>query len=142
MMKWKRILTFLLALGFSLVLTGCKDAQKQKAIAEAKAAKAELAQVKAALEQAQNERNALRTDMTGISESLEKVKSELANVKRAPDKLQGQVNKLSTSRDAAVTEAKNARVRIVELQGELKVAQAAVADLQEKLKAVTVPPAQ
>ena len=80
--------------------------------------------------------------MTKVSELLEKVKSEPANVKRAPDRLQGQVNKLTRSRDAAVTEAKNAKARIVELQGELKAAQAAVADLQKKLEAATAPPPQ
>jgi len=106
-MKWKRIFILLLALVFSLALTGCKRAENEGAIVEAEQAKAELTRVKAALKQAQNERDALKADMTRVSELLEKVKSELANVKRARDRLQEQVNKLTRSRDAAVAEAKN-----------------------------------
>ena len=106
MMKCKLILTSLIVLGCSLALTGCNDGAKEKA---------ELAKVKATLEEAE---------------------LELANVTQARDKLQEQVNELIKSRDAAVIEAKNAKARIDKLTSQLQEQMKKIDKIQEQIKKV------
>ena len=87
MTKGKLAIMSLAVLCWSLTLTGCKDAEKEKAIAEAKEAKAELTKVKNALSTAEKQRDDL--------------KSQLATITEARDKLQEQVNELGKARGKA-----------------------------------------
>ncbi len=92
-MSTKVTIMFLTLLCCSLALTGCKDAEKEKAIAEA-AARVELEKVRAVLEKTESEKKALKAETATISETLREVNSELAMVTQAHDQLELQVPKL------------------------------------------------
>ena len=113
MKKKKLTIMFLAALCLSLSLTGCKDAEKEKAIAEAEEAKAKLATVSIALEKAGNEKKALEAEMTTISETLKKSNLELDNVTQARDQLNEQVIKLQE-------QIEQLQVSIEQLKNQLK----------------------
>ena len=75
----------LLTLFCLLALTGCKDAEKEQAVADAEAARTTLAEVntqlegvKAELEATQKERDGLKTKVNDLSALLENVKAKLA----------------------------------------------------------------
>jgi chromosome segregation ATPase len=105
-MKLRLILTSLIVLGLSIALTGCEGGAKKEA-------ELELAAAKAALEQ---------------------TKLELADVTQFRDRLQGQVKELIKSRDAAVTEAKSAGLRIDELTKKFQEQAKIIRELQEHMQ--------
>jgi chromosome segregation ATPase len=98
------MLTSLIVLGLLIVLTGCEGGAKKDA---------ELVAAKAALEQ---------------------TKQELADVSQSRDRLQGQVKELIKSRDAAVTEAKSAGLRIDELTKKFEEQAKIIRELQEHMQ--------
>ena len=109
-MKLRLILTSLIVLGLSIALTGCEGGAKKEA-------ELELAAAKAALEQ---------------------TKLELADVTQFRDRLQGQVKELIKSRDAAVTEAKSAGLRIDELTKKFEEQAKIIRELQEHMQKMQV----
>ena len=115
--KEKLTIIFLAILLFSLLsLTGCKDSEKEKAVAEAAAAKAELAEVKA--------------DLAKITSERDNLKSELAAVIEARDKLQAatdqtidfreQLAELMKERDIAIAKVTDAQTMVDKLKGQLQ----------------------
>ena len=115
--KEKLTIIFLAILLFSLLsLTGCKDSEKEKAVAEAAAAKAKLAGVKA--------------DLTKITSERDNLKSELAAVIEARDKLQAatdqaidvkeQLTELAKERDIAIAKVTDAQTMVDKLKGQLQ----------------------
>ncbi len=105
-MKLRLILASLIVLGLSIALTGCESgAKKETELA--------LAAAEAALEQA---------------------KLELADVTQFRDRLQGQVKELIKSRDAAVTEDKNAGLRIDGLTKKFEEQAKIIRELQEHMQ--------
>ena len=114
MKKQKLALMFLAILVCSLSLMGCKDAEKEKALAEAAQAKAELAKT-------ESERDA--------------IKAELATVTEARDKLQKQLlSKLTTLQNEDATKAKETQAQINKLMGQLKEQTEKAIGLQEQNK--------
>ena len=109
-MKLRLILTSLIVLGLSIALTGCESGAKKEA-------ELALAAAKAALEQ---------------------TKLELVDVTQFRDRLQGQVKELIKSRDAAVTEAKNAGLRIDELTKKFEEQAKIIHELQEHMQKMQV----
>jgi chromosome segregation ATPase len=105
-MKLRLILTSLIVLGLSIALTGCESGAKKEAELALVAAKA----------------------------ALEQTKQELADVTQFRDRLQGQVKELIKSRDAAVTEAKNASLRIDELTKKFQEQANIIRELQEHMQ--------
>jgi len=132
MMKPRKLTIIFLAvlLCSSLGLTGCKDTEKEKAVAEAAAAKAELSAVKVILAQSETERDNLKTSMTNLSESLKNAKSELTTIMQARDKLQAAVDQamnvkeqlaeLTKERDTAIAKAMSAQAMVDKLKGQLQ----------------------
>ena len=127
----------LLALFCLLGLTGCKDPEKEKALADAEAAKATLAGVrtelegiKATLNTTQKERDGLKADVSGLSSSLENLKTQLAAVTQVRDKLQGaaeqvttlkdQLTGLTRDRDSALAKAADTQGMVEKLKGQLE----------------------
>jgi len=106
MMKLRIILTSLIVLALSIALAGCESGAKKEA-------ELELAAAKAALEQ---------------------TKQELADVSQSRDRLQGQIKELIKSRDAAVSEAKKAGLRIDELNRKFEEQAKIIRELQEHMK--------
>ena len=115
--KEKLTIIFLAILLLSLLsLTGCKDSEKEKAVAEAAAAKAKLAGVKA--------------DLTKITSERDNLKSELAAVIEARDKLQAatdqaidvkeQLTELAKERDIAIAKVTGAQTMVDKLKGQLQ----------------------
>jgi chromosome segregation ATPase len=107
-MKLRLILTSLIVLGLSIALTGCEGGAKKEAELALAAAKA----------------------------ALEKTKLELADVSQSRDRLQGQIKELIKSRDAAVTEAKSAGLRIDELTKKFEEQAKIIRELQEHMQKV------
>jgi ribosome-binding protein aMBF1 (putative translation factor) len=105
-MKLRLILTSLIVLVLSIALTGCESGAKKEA-------ELELATAKAALEQ---------------------TKQELAAVSQSRDRLLGQIKELIKSRDAAVTEARSAGLRIDELTKKFDEQAKIIRELQEHMQ--------
>jgi formylglycine-generating enzyme required for sulfatase activity len=140
----------LLALFCLLVLTGCKDAERAQAIADAEAARTTLAAVKtqlegvkAELETARRERDALKTKVSDLSALLESVKGKLAVVTQAHDKLQAaaaeqattlkdQLTQVTRDRDSALAKAADAQGMLEKLKSQLQEQTQKVAALQEQ----------
>ncbi len=110
MKKQKLTIMFLAILVCSLSLMGCKDAEEEKALAEAAQAKAKLAKT-------ESERDA--------------IKAELATVIEARDELQKQLFSKLT-KDA--TKDKETQARIGKLMGQLKEQTEKAIGLQEQNK--------
>jgi len=116
MAKVKLIIMLLAVLCYSLTLTGCKDAEKEKAVAEATDAKAELAKV--------------QDDLTAITNERDSLKSELAAAIQARDKLQAaadqattiqeQLSELTKERDTAIAKSTDAQSVIEKLKSALQ----------------------
>lgn len=105
-MKLRFMLTSLIVLGLSIALTGCESGAKKEA---------ELA-------------------LAAAEAALEQTKQELADVTQFRDRLQGQVKELIKSRDAAVTEARSAGLRIDELTKKFEEQAKIIRELQEHMQ--------
>jgi chromosome segregation ATPase len=113
----------LLALFCLLALTGCKDAEKEKALADAKAANTNLAEART---------------------QLESVKGELATVTQARDQLQtaakqvetlrDQVTQLAKDKDAALAKAADALNAVDKLKSQIEEQVQKITGLQEQNK--------
>ena len=105
-----------------LTLAGCKDTAKEsdKAIAGAEKAKAELARVKAVLEETQSERDQLKEDMAEVSGELENTKSELSAAIQAQEQRQAELDELTKQRDAAIAKVKETQATVEKLREQLK----------------------
>ncbi len=113
---------FLCLLVCLLTLAGCKGTAKEsdKAIAEAEKAKAELARVKAVLEETQSERDQLKEDMAEVSGELENTKSELIAAIQAQEQRQAEFDELTKQRDAAIAKVKETQATVEKLREQLK----------------------
>ena len=153
-MKKILILICIIALGFPLALMGCGRGAKQRA---------EIENLKAALERTESERDDLKTKMvivaqtrqklqkqvneltssrsqlqeklTELAGSRDQLQEQLTELAGLRDQLQKQVDELTKSRDAAVTEAQKAQERIDELTKQLQAEMQKVRELQEQLTA-------
>jgi len=105
-MKLRLILASLIVLGLSIVLTGCEGGAKKEA---------ELA-------------------LAASQAALEQTKQKLADVTQFRDRLQGQIKELIKSRDAAVTEAKSAGIRIDDLTKKFQEQAKIIRELQEHMQ--------
>jgi chromosome segregation ATPase len=99
MIKWKRIPTFLFTSACLLTLIGCDDIEKQKALAEADQAKAQVAKLQDTLDKTQSEKDNFKAEVTKLSESLREAEAKLAEVVQERDNLKGQISEITTSRD-------------------------------------------
>jgi septal ring factor EnvC (AmiA/AmiB activator) len=113
----------LFALFCLLALTGCKDAEKEKALADAKAANKALSEVKT---------------------QLESVTAELATVTEARDQLQAaakqvatlrdQLTQLTQDRDSALAKAADAQSMVEKLKSRLQEQNSKLQNLIDELK--------
>jgi chromosome segregation ATPase len=139
----------LFALFYLVALAGCKDPEKERALADAEAAQTALAEVrteleavKATLETTQKERDGLKAAVNDLSASLENLKTQLAAVTQVRDKLQvtaGQVTalkdqlaQLAQEKDAALAKAADAQSLVEKLKGELQGQLQKLTGLQEQ----------
>ena len=135
---------------FCLVsFSGCKDPEKEKALADAEAAKTALAKVRteleavnATLDATQKEKDGFKTKVGDLSASLENLKTQLTAVTEVRDKLQaaaGQVTtlkdqlaQLTQDKDAALAKAASAQSMVDEIQKELQGQMQKVTSLQDQ----------
>lgn len=89
--------------------SGCKDPEKEKALADAEAAKTALAEVrtelqavKATLDATQKEREGFKTKVSVLSASLENLKTQLTAVTEVRDKLQAAAEQVTTLKDQLI----------------------------------------
>lgn len=134
MTKTKLILELVTLSVLFLTVLGCERSAKDKAVAEAMKAKAELEQIKIVLVRTESEKDQLEKDMASISENWEKAESELTAVTKAHDKLQYQVKQLIDERSAAIAKAKDAQATIQNLSSQLKEKIAEVREFEEWVK--------
>ena len=123
-MKQILILTCTIALVFPIALMGCNIDAEQKA---------ELENLKAALEKTESERDDLKARIDIVTQTRDKLQEQLTELASSRDQLQEQVEDLIQSRDAAVATAQNAQERINKLKSQLKQIQTAIAEVQDKL---------
>lgn len=135
--KPKISIVFLAMLCCLLMVAGCKEGEKEQALAEAAEAKAQLATTQVDLARSAKDKDALTL--------------QLATAAQARDTLQEQVDKLTKSRDEAVKSAqkqiksltvllRDQSKETARLEAQNEKLQATINELQNKLKAaVTLP---
>jgi DNA repair exonuclease SbcCD ATPase subunit len=107
------LLSLLLCSLFGLV--GCRDAEKENAIAEAAAVKTDLAKVKADLVSIMAERDGLKLDLSAVTEARDKFQAMVGEIKGAKEQLAG----LAKERDTAIAKMKDAQSIVEKLKGQL-----------------------
>ena len=124
-------------------LTGCKDPEKEQAVAEAAAAKIELSKVKNALSDIVSERDNLKLKLTTAIEARDKLQDAIEKAKDIKEKL----TVLTKERDTAIAkladtqgivEKLKSRVaeqvqKVAGLEGQNKKLQGIIAELKENL---------
>jgi len=137
-MKQIVILTCMIAFVFTITLMGCNSDTGQKA---------ELKNLKAALEKTESERDELKARIDIVTQARDKLREQLMEFGSSREQLQRQVEELTESREAAVATAKNAQEQIDNLETKLQVEtqkisqigsqlrqiQTAIAEIQDKL---------
>jgi len=130
----------LLALFCLLVLTGCKDAEKERAIADANAARTTLAEVKTQLEEVKaeldatrKERDSLKANVSGLSAQVENVKAELEATRKERDSLKTNVSDLS----AQLEDVKAKLAAVTQARDKLQAAAEQVTTLKDQLTQLT-----
>jgi len=139
----------LFALFCLLALPGCRDPEKERALADAKTAKTTLAEVrtqlegvKATLETTQKERDGLKANVGDLSGAIENLKSQLAAITQVRDKLQAaadqvmamkaQLTQLTQDKDSAIAKAADALGLAEKLKSQLQEQMQKIAGLQEQ----------
>ncbi|MHC4394167.1 MAG: methyltransferase domain-containing protein [Planctomycetota bacterium] len=120
MVKEKLTIAILLVLCCAFVLPGCKDTEKDKAVAEADSVKAKLAEVLAVLNNTESEKENLQAQVAQISAELKKARSDTAAVLKLYEASRTQAVELDDERNAAVAEAKDAKAAVKKLTARLK----------------------
>ena len=112
----KKVLMLLLIVAVvSLGLTGCKDTEKEEAIAEAAMAQTKLAEIKADLASMMSERENLKLELTTVTEARDKLQGmveQAATVK-------GQLAELIEERDAAIAKVTDVQTLADQLKSQL-----------------------
>ena len=106
-------LSILLCSLFSLA--GCKDTEKEEAVAEAAAAKTELTKIKANLASIMSERESLKLKLTTVTEARDKLQAMVGQVTNIKEQLAG----LTEEHDAAIVKATEAQSLVAKLKGQL-----------------------
>jgi len=102
------------------MLTGCKDSEAERAVAEAEEAKAELKKVIAILEKTKAAKAKLEGEIAELSKELEKAKSEAATIVQLYGESRTEVNELTGERDRAIAEANDTQETVKKLREQLK----------------------
>ena len=148
MMKQIVIFTCLVALVFPLALTGCCRVEMATLQEELKQTKVERDDLKSKLETGMKTRGQAQGQVLGLTGSLSEFQKQIDAFVSFREELQKREDELARLRQAALAEAKTAQERmgklgtklqaeterVILLQGQLKQAQTAIVDLQDKLK--------
>ena len=126
-MKQILILTCTIALVFPIALMGCNTDAGQKA---------ELENLKAALEKTESERDDLKARIDVVTQTRDKLREQLMEFGSSRDQLQGQVEELTQSRDAAVATEKNAQEQINNLETKLQIETQKISQIGSQLKQI------
>jgi uncharacterized coiled-coil DUF342 family protein len=127
-MKQKLIIIFLSVLLCSWFgLTSCKDTEKEEAVAEAAAAKAELTKITAALASIMSERDNLKLELATVIEARDTMVDQAKNIKE-------QLAGLTEERDAAIAKVTEINSVVEILRSELAKQFQTVAGLESKNK--------
>ena len=142
------LLTCVLALVFPLVLTGCCRVEMASLQDELNKTRAERDDLQAKLETAMRNPKQSDVEILGLDGSLSEFQKQIDAFVSFREELQKREDELARLRQAALAEAKTAQERmnklgtklqaeterVILLQGQLKQAQTAIVDLQDKLK--------
>ena len=148
MMKQVVIVTCLIALVFPLALTGCCRVEMASLQKELEQTRTERDDLKAKMETAMKTRGQSQGKAMELTGSLSEFQKQIDAFVSFREELQKREDELARLRQAALAEAKTAQERmdklgtklqaeterVVLLQGQLKQAQTAIVDLQDKLK--------
>lgn len=137
MIKWKRIPTFLFTFACLLTLIGCDDIEKQKALAEADQAKAQVAKLQDTLDKTQSEKDNFKAGVTKLSDSLREAEAKLADVVQARDNLKDQISEITTSRDELQKQVIQLTESRDNLQQQVEDLTRSQDELQQKIDAIT-----
>lgn len=96
-MKKILIPTFIIALGFPLALTGCKNRAEQKA--ELERLRAELENLKTTLQKTETERDELKDKIDIVAQAREQLQKKVNDLTNSRDQLKEQFSIVADSRD-------------------------------------------
>jgi septal ring factor EnvC (AmiA/AmiB activator) len=116
----KSVCAFVVVLACTLATGGCKDKQKEQALAEAQEAQASLVKV--------------RADLAKTKRELADLKVELTAVKEDRDALQAQVKQLTEERGGALAEALKTQETVKSLAAQSSQQALSVGSLQNEIK--------
>jgi chromosome segregation ATPase len=109
---------------FSVNLTGCSDTESQQAKARAAAAEAENKEIQAQYLAVQGEHNKLKTQVSGLLQSVQDLKSQIGTATQLKDSaiatLKEQANKLIVDRDSAMAKLTTAQATIAGMKSQLQ----------------------
>ena len=113
--KEKLTIIFLSILICSLFgLAGCKDTEREQAVAEAAAAKEELIKVKADLASIMSERDSLKLELATVTDARDKLQAAVDQAKNIKEQLAG----LTEERDTAIAKATEAQSIVEKLKSQ------------------------
>jgi chromosome segregation ATPase len=98
--------------------------------------KAELKNLKAALEKTEGERDELKARIDVVTQARDKLREQLMEFGSSRDLLQKQVEELTQSRDTAVATAKNAQEQINNLETKLQIETQKISQIGSQLKQI------
>ena len=114
--KEKLTIIFLFILMCSLFsLAGCKDTEKEGAVAEATAAKTELTKIKADLASIMSEGENLKLKLAAVTEARDKLQAIVGQAKNIKE----QLAVLTEERDTAIAKATEAKSIVEKLKSQL-----------------------
>ena len=96
-------------------LAGCKDTEKEEAVAEAAAAKEELTKIKANLASIMSEGENLKLKLAAVTEARDKLQAAVDQAKNVKEQLAG----LTEERDTAIARATEAQSIVEKLKSQL-----------------------
>ena len=131
-----------------VALVGCKDTEKQQAMARADAVEAELREAKTQLQATQSECDELKTTVGDLSKSSQDFKSQLNTITQLKDQasaivtereatisqLKDQVSTINTESEAAISQLKD---QVSTINTEREAAIAKVTDAQATIEKMT-----
>lgn len=100
-----KVIAWLGLLGFTVALIGCNDAESQQARARAEAAEAKLQKAAAQQQAVEAERDELKTEVGGLSQSVQDLTSKLSVAANLKDQVSS-LSALMTERDSSIAKLK------------------------------------
>ena len=136
------ISVFIICLISVVLLTGCEDSTKKKAIQENIQLKTELEKLKRDFAQIEGEKKALKENLDKVTQSLDKAKADLVAAVQVRDKLQESTFEQSKKANSAQDTISFLTEKLQEQTKEITTLKDTISKLQTQLLQIQKPPVE